>query len=99
LAQIIKRISELDYILTFDKDVLSSVFNTKGNSTLYLKGVRAKTISDSFYLCNNGSVIQLNGISETHITGRVFLALKRFYKKPMPLNYINILQSTGIART
>ncbi len=26
----------------FDKDVLSSVFNTKDNSTLYLKGVRAK---------------------------------------------------------
>lgn len=81
------------------KDVSASVFNTEDYSTLRLKGVRSNTRSDSFYLCNNGLVIKLMRITETHITGRIFLDLRCFYKKPMPSNSINIYKSTGLARS
>jgi hypothetical protein len=91
-AQIIRRISELNYISTLNCKVSPSVFNPMLNTTL-LGNVQTKTRSDSFYLCDNGSVVKVNGITDTHITGQPFIGMKSFYSKPMPSNSINIYKA------
>ena len=101
LTQIVKRISELDHISIFDKKISPSVFNKIGNRTLEINKnetkVKINSRSDSFYLCENGLVIKVNGMSDTHITGRIFQNLKSFYKKPMPSKSVNIYKSTGVS--
>jgi hypothetical protein len=97
-AQIVRRISELDYISTLDNKVSPSVYSSEKNTTL-LKSVKSGTQSDSFYLCDNGLVIKINGVTDSHITGQIFVGLKSHYTKPMHSKSINIYKSRGLQQS
>ncbi len=92
-----KRISELDHISTFDQQVSPSIFSTQEKTALEMKNVKAKTRTYSFYLCKNGLVIKVYGFNDTNITGRVFMRLKNFYKKPKESKTVNIYKSAGLS--
>jgi hypothetical protein len=91
----VRKISEFNYISTFENRVSPSIFNSTGKTPL-LKSVKAGTRSDSFYLTNDGLVIKINEITESQISGQGFPRLKSFYSKPMWSRSINIYKSRGL---
>ena len=99
LAQIVNRISELNYISTLSSGVSSSILNEKclTRSGSLEKNIEVGTKINSFYVTKNGLVVKLLKFTATHITGRVFMNLKSFYNNPFKSKQLNIFQSMGLS--
>ena len=59
LAQLVRRISELDYVASFDEEVSPSIFNKVDPEKTILSTLKVGTRSDSFYLTNTGEIVKV----------------------------------------
>lgn len=99
LAQVVRRISELENISELDRSIKKSVFNPENPvacvSTLK-KNLKINSKKDSYYLCENGMAVKLVGLSDTCVSVRYFTRQRNLYTKPMKSKNIDIFKSDGL---
>lgn len=59
LAQMVRRISELDHVASFDQDISPSIFNKRDTERTLLNELRVGTRSDSYYLTNKNTIVKV----------------------------------------
>ncbi|KAK4009746.1 hypothetical protein OUZ56_018892 [Daphnia magna] len=99
LAQVVRRISELENISELDQSIKNSVFNPENPvacvSTLK-KNLKINSKKDSYYLCENGMAVKLVDLSDTCVSVRYFTRQRNLYTKPMKSKNIDIFKSDGL---
>ena len=60
LAQLIRRISEIDYVESFNMEISPSIFNRRDPATTIISSLVPGTRSDSFYLTNRGQIVKVS---------------------------------------
>lgn len=85
LAQIVRRISEMERVSEIEPMIKKSIFNHERPVMLRtLKHhVKPGTKKDSFYLCHNGMVIKVMGFPDTLIAFKPFILEGSFFSAPI----------------
>lgn len=99
LAQIVKRISELEHVSQLESASKKSIFDHERPVDMLrtLKHhVKPSTKKDSFYLCENGMVIKVTGFSNTQISFKPFILRGDFFSKPVKSTNLYISKSSGM---
>ena len=96
LAQIVRRISELEKVSEYNQVLKSSIFNQHSKSNDLFTNLKPNTRSNSFYLCKNGAVVKVVAFSASEVYVKMFVAPRNFYSTPMKSTFLDIFRSNGM---
>jgi hypothetical protein len=99
LAQIVKRISELEKVSEVETTIKKSIFNHDSPvaSLRTLKhNVKPRTKKDSFYLCGDGMVVKIMGFSNTRVSFKPFILQGNYFSEPIYSKNLDIIKSNGM---
>ena len=59
LAQLVRRISELEHVESFNMEIMPSIFNQRDPTASLMNSLKPRTRSDSYYLTSNGKAVKV----------------------------------------
>ncbi len=79
--------------------ILNSILNPENPAAsvrTLRKHLKANTIKDSYYLCQNWTAVKIVGLFNTHVSFRCFRNPRNLYKEPMKSKNLDIFRSDGL---
>ncbi len=97
LAQVVRRISELENISEYAQVVKNSIFNQHSSSNIEYASLKQNTRSDYFYLCKNEVIIKIKAVSVPQVSFKTFSKGKNYFSTPIKSKNIDMFRSHGMA--